>query len=472
MNHSVHPLLARPQQPVCCCTSPACPALMARGDLGPAARHFVDWLAAAGQTLWQILPLSPAGPGNSPYQSVSAFAGSPLMVDLDDLVQQGWLPWMARKGFDEHRCDFERVAPWRMACLRKAWNGFHRTRQRRMPQLTWPPSASEHAPLARRLRPLHGARRALRRPLVDLAGRAGAARDRRHCRRRARGIRARAWASGASCNGASGCSGSACAAMRASTASQIVGDAPIFVAHHSADVWAHADRVPAGRRSGALRGGRRAARLLQHHRPALGQPALRLGGHGAPTATAGGKTRLAHLFSSRSTSCGWTISAASRRTGKSRPANRRPSSGQLAAPARACAMFEGLAMNWAAVAHHCRGPGPDHARGDRAARRPAAFPGMRILQFAFGSGPKQPLPAAQPGAPRAWPTPARTTTRPRWAGGTARPTGEKTAARDYLGTSIDTEPHWALVRATVACRLPTPWSCLSRMCWAWTRATA
>ena len=47
------------------------------GDFGPSAFHFVDWLAAARQGLWQMLPLTPAGPGNSPYASVSAFAGSP-----------------------------------------------------------------------------------------------------------------------------------------------------------------------------------------------------------------------------------------------------------------------------------------------------------------------------------------------------------------------------------------------------------
>ena len=40
------------------------------GDLGASARHFIDWLASAGQSLWQILPLSPAGAGHSPYQSV------------------------------------------------------------------------------------------------------------------------------------------------------------------------------------------------------------------------------------------------------------------------------------------------------------------------------------------------------------------------------------------------------------------
>ena len=45
------------------------------GDFGPASRQFVDWLASAGQTLWQLLPTTPIGYGNSPYQGVSAFAG-------------------------------------------------------------------------------------------------------------------------------------------------------------------------------------------------------------------------------------------------------------------------------------------------------------------------------------------------------------------------------------------------------------
>jgi 4-alpha-glucanotransferase len=61
------------------------------GDLGAEAFHFVDWLATAGQRLWQLLPTTPIGPGNSPYQSVSAFAGSPLMVALEPLVARGWL---------------------------------------------------------------------------------------------------------------------------------------------------------------------------------------------------------------------------------------------------------------------------------------------------------------------------------------------------------------------------------------------
>src|SRR5688572_19659011 len=61
------------------------------GDLGASAYHFVDWLAAAGQQLWQILPLGPIGPGHSPYMSPSAFALNPLLIDLHDLVAHGWL---------------------------------------------------------------------------------------------------------------------------------------------------------------------------------------------------------------------------------------------------------------------------------------------------------------------------------------------------------------------------------------------
>jgi 4-alpha-glucanotransferase len=80
MNTAAHPLLARRTSGVLLHIT-SLPGQHGSGDLGPAARHFVDWLASAGQSIWQILPHSPAGPGNSPYQSVSAFAGSPLMVD-------------------------------------------------------------------------------------------------------------------------------------------------------------------------------------------------------------------------------------------------------------------------------------------------------------------------------------------------------------------------------------------------------
>ena len=96
------------------------------GDFGPDAFRFVDWLASAGQRLWQLLPIAPIGPGDSPYQSVSAFAGSPLMVALEPLVQAGWLapPPLPDGGFDPLRVDFARVVPWRLTQLRNASAGF------------------------------------------------------------------------------------------------------------------------------------------------------------------------------------------------------------------------------------------------------------------------------------------------------------------------------------------------------------
>lgn len=94
------------------------------GDLGPAAYHFIDWLVKAGQRLWQVLPLNPVGPGNSPYQSVSTFAGSPLLVNLESLVNLGWLPWAPDTAYESNRCDYARVTELRMTRLRAAWSGF------------------------------------------------------------------------------------------------------------------------------------------------------------------------------------------------------------------------------------------------------------------------------------------------------------------------------------------------------------
>ena len=93
------------------------------GDLGPAAHHFVDWLASAGQRLWQMLPLGGIGPGNSPYMSSSAFAGNLLLIDLDELQQRGWLGGNAldfAPAKDPGKLDFATVCPWRMQRLADA----------------------------------------------------------------------------------------------------------------------------------------------------------------------------------------------------------------------------------------------------------------------------------------------------------------------------------------------------------------
>ncbi|MBE6564512.1 MAG: 4-alpha-glucanotransferase [Ruminococcaceae bacterium] len=61
------------------------------GSLGKEAHAFADFLAEAGQSMWQVLPLSPTGYGDSPYQPISLFAGNPLLIDLDTLCEEGWL---------------------------------------------------------------------------------------------------------------------------------------------------------------------------------------------------------------------------------------------------------------------------------------------------------------------------------------------------------------------------------------------
>ncbi|MGO9124301.1 MAG: 4-alpha-glucanotransferase [Terriglobales bacterium] len=62
------------------------------GDFGAAAYEFVDFLAAARQSLWQVLPLGPPANGDSPYSSTSAFAGNPLLISLERLAERGWIP--------------------------------------------------------------------------------------------------------------------------------------------------------------------------------------------------------------------------------------------------------------------------------------------------------------------------------------------------------------------------------------------
>ena len=62
------------------------------GDFGRAAYAFADFLALAKQQFWQVLPLSPTGFGNSPYASLSAYAGNPLLISLEQLVAAGWIP--------------------------------------------------------------------------------------------------------------------------------------------------------------------------------------------------------------------------------------------------------------------------------------------------------------------------------------------------------------------------------------------
>lgn len=95
------------------------------GDLGPNAYYFVDWLNKAGQTLWQTLPLGPVGPGFSPYMGSSVFAGNPMLVAFEPLAERGWLATSSLQAeFDDERVDYPEVLPWRMDRLREAFAGF------------------------------------------------------------------------------------------------------------------------------------------------------------------------------------------------------------------------------------------------------------------------------------------------------------------------------------------------------------
>ena len=97
------------------------------GSMGAAARRFVDFLAQAGQQYWQIMPLGPTGYGDSPYACFSAFAGNPYLISLDALAEQGLLlpaDLAACPAFPEDQVDFGPVIEWHLAMLRKAYAAF------------------------------------------------------------------------------------------------------------------------------------------------------------------------------------------------------------------------------------------------------------------------------------------------------------------------------------------------------------
>ena len=80
------------------------------GELGEAAHHFVDVLADAGITIWQVLPLGPTGYGDSPYQTFSAFAGNPLLIAIET----------DGRPFPQHTVEFDTVIPHKRALLERA----------------------------------------------------------------------------------------------------------------------------------------------------------------------------------------------------------------------------------------------------------------------------------------------------------------------------------------------------------------
>jgi len=110
----------------------ALPGRFGIGDLGSASRNFADLLAESGQSVWCILPFGPPGPFNSPYQSCSAFAGSLLLLDPEELVAQGYLHRNELNSvpkFPGRRVDYPAVTKFKGALLRRAFRGFSETPQ-------------------------------------------------------------------------------------------------------------------------------------------------------------------------------------------------------------------------------------------------------------------------------------------------------------------------------------------------------
>ena len=95
------------------------------GCFSRAAYDFVDWLADAGQTYWQILPLGPTSYGDSPYQTFSTIAGNPYLISLEDLIEEGVLTAeecdSVDFGSDAERVDYGKLSANRLGLLRKAY---------------------------------------------------------------------------------------------------------------------------------------------------------------------------------------------------------------------------------------------------------------------------------------------------------------------------------------------------------------
>ena len=209
------------------------------GDFGPNAHRFIDWLADAGQTLWQILPLGGIGPGNSPYMSSSAFAGNVLMIDLGELHERGWLDAAdvhsspALKG---ERVDFSAVVPYRMdrlaraaACFSNSTDGADHEDYRAFcdTHASWLEDYALFMALADHFE---------WRDWSDWS--AGLARREPAALREARLQHAQRIAFWKFCQWRFFRQWEALKAHAASRGVRIVGDAPIFIAYQSAEVWA------------------------------------------------------------------------------------------------------------------------------------------------------------------------------------------------------------------------------------------
>jgi len=212
------------------------------GDFGDVSIHFIEWMLVAGQKVWQVLPLEPAGYGNSPYMSHSAFAGNPLFIGFEELIAKGWLSGSDLDpvpAFPQQRVDYVSVIPYRLERLRRASQRFFA--RPNAPELrdfesfcrgqkAWLEDYSLFQALNDRFhgnawsaweRGLAGRKpEALKRARKDLA-------DENRFWKFTQWLFYRQWGRVKKYANDRGIS--------------IMGDIPIFVSHHSADVWSHPD---------------------------------------------------------------------------------------------------------------------------------------------------------------------------------------------------------------------------------------
>ena len=210
------------------------------GDLGAGAFRFVDWLAAHGQSIWQVLPLGPTSYGDSPYQTLSAFAGNSNLISLDRLVEEGLL----RKSdlddtppFPSARVDYGWIIPYHNQKLALAYRRFRADAETALKRdfesfvsenQFWLDDFALFIALKRghKLRPWTEWEADLRRrDPAALASAREASAEQMDLERFRQWLFQRQWASLR--NHAQG------------KGIRLIGDLPIFVAHDSADVWAH-----------------------------------------------------------------------------------------------------------------------------------------------------------------------------------------------------------------------------------------
>lgn len=418
------------------------------GDLGAAAHHFVDWLATAGQKLWQVLPLGGLGAGNSPYMSSSAFAGNVLLVDLVDLQQRGWLEpgELAPPAFDAQRIDFAAVRPFRLQLLAKAAARF---------------AASGHAPDQADFRKFCETHRSW---LADYAlfmaldqahpdapdwsdWPAALARRERAALAAARREHADAIAFWEFCQWRFFRQWEALRRHAHDRAVRIVGDAPIFIAYHSAEVWANQQlfELDADGRPAVVAGV--PPDLFSDTGQHWGNPLYRWSAHAADgyawwverfrrTFELVDVVRIDHF---RGFAAYWEI-----------PAHERTAINGRWVPGPGAELFNAIS--------HALGPHPIIAEDLGvitpdvvALRKHFAFPGMRILQFAFDSD------SANLYLPHNHETDSvvytgthdNNTTRGWWESLTA---AQRDRVRDYLGIApaADADIHWTLMRCACA----------------------